>query len=125
MQNADTEMRKGNRNAVMVLRNSMAYPKNLKKKISVASAVATVVVSELPAETKLPEGVDKPEGLHTPTLIIRQRQWKLFEELDLSGLESWPPELANSAKWLLAEYHNVFLLEPTEFGCTHSTKHVI
>ena len=50
---------------------------------------------------------------------------KLFEELDLSGLESWPPELAASTWSLLAEYHDIFSLEPSELGCTHSTKHVI
>ena len=50
---------------------------------------------------------------------------KLFEELDLSGLESWPPELAVAAQSLLAKYHNIFSLEPSELGCTHSTKHVI
>ena len=29
------------------------------------------------------------------------------------------------AHWLLAEYHNVFSLEPVELGYTHSTKHMI
>ena len=46
----------------------------------------------------------------------------LFEELDMSGLESWPPKLAASAQSLLAEYHNVFSLEPSKIGCTHSSK---
>ena len=27
--------------------------------------------------------------------------------------------------WLLAEYHDVFLLEPTELCCTHSTEQTI
>ena len=70
-------------------------------------------------------GVDEPQGPYTSTLTARQRQRKLFEELDLSGLESWPPELVDSAQWLLAEYHNVFSLEPTELGCTHSAEHII
>ena len=54
-----------------------------------------------------------------------QRQEKSFKELDLSGLESWSPELAGSAKSLFAEYHNIFSLEPSKLGCTHSTEHVI
>ena len=58
-------------------------------------------------------------------LMVRQRQGKLFGELDLSGLELWPPELADSIWQLLAEYHDVFSLEPMELGCTHSTKHVL
>ena len=52
-------------------------------------------------------------------------QGKLFEELDLNGLNLWSPELAEAACWLLAKYHDVFLLEPVELGCTHSTKHMI
>ena len=57
-------------------------------------------------------------------LTVKQRQEKLFEELDLSRLESWPPELVASPS-LLAKYHDVFSLEPSELGCTHSPEHVI
>ena len=60
-----------------------------------------------------------------PKLTVKQWQEKLFEELDLSGLESWPPDLAAAAQSLLAEYHDVFSLEPNELGCTNSTTHVI
>ena len=66
--------------------------------------------------------IDLPEA---HKLTIRQRQGRLFEELDLSGLKSWPLELADSSQLLLAEYHDVFLLEPSELGCTHSTEHII
>ena len=61
----------------------------------------------------------------TPKLNVKQWQEKLFEELDLSGLESWPPELAEAAQSLLAKYHDVFSPESSELSCTHSTKHVI
>ena len=43
----------------------------------------------------------------------------------MSGLNSWPSDLAEAAHQLLAEYHNVFSLEPAELGCTHSTKNMI
>ena len=63
---------------------------------------------------------------HTmPKLTAKQRQDKLFEELDLSGLESWPPKLTDSTQSILAKYHVVFSLEPCELGCTHSTEHII
>ena len=62
---------------------------------------------------------------HTPKLTVRQRHGKLFGELDLSGLDSWPPELAGAACQLLAKYHDVFFLDPMELGCTHSTEHMI
>ena len=61
----------------------------------------------------------------TPKLTIRQRHGRLFDELDLSSLDAWAPELGDKACWLLAEYHNVFSLDPAELGCTHSTEHTI
>ena len=88
VQNMYTELRKGTKNAVVLVRNSMAYPQTLKKKTPVARVVAATVVPELLVETRLPEGEDKPQGPHTPKLTVGQRQGKLFEELDLSGLES-------------------------------------
>ena len=57
--------------------------------------------------------------------MIRQRRGKLFNELDLSGLDLWAPKLAEKACQLLAEYHDVFSLDPAELGCTHSTEHTI
>ena len=55
-QNAYTESRKGSKNTVMVVRNSMTYPQTLKKKTPVARAVAATVVPELPAETGFQRG---------------------------------------------------------------------
>ena len=56
---------------------------------------------------------------------MEQRQEKLFEKLDSSGLGSWLPELVDSSYSLLTEYHDIFPLESCELGCTHLTKHVI
>ena len=78
-----------------------------------------------PMEVQLQEGGEEPQGPHTPRLTIRQRHCKLFDELDLSGLDSWAPELADAACQLLAKYHNVFSLDPVELGCTHFMEHTI
>ena len=63
VQNAYTELRKGSTNAVVVVRNSRAYPHSLKKKTSVARVMATTVVLELPVETKLLEEEMSPRAL--------------------------------------------------------------
>ena len=125
IQNAYIELKTGIKNAVVVVRNSTAYPQTLKKKTPVASVVAATMVPKLPVTINLLEGVAEPHSLQAPKLTIRQRQGRVFEELDLHGLESWPPELVDSTQLLLAKYHDVVLLEPSELGCTHSTKHVI
>ena len=76
-------------------------------------------------EAQLQEGGDKPQDPHTPKLTVRQRHRKLLDELDFRGLDSWPLGLADAAHSLLAKYHTVFLLDPVELGCTHSTEHMI
>ena len=43
----------------------------------------------------------------------------------MSGLNSGLLELAEATCQLLAEYHDVFSLEPMELGCTHSTERTI
>ena len=74
---------------------------------------------------QLLEGADESHGPHTPRLTIRQRHGKLFDELELSGLDSWAPKLADAACWFLAKCHDVFSLDPVELGCTNSMEHTI
>ena len=71
------------------------------------------------------EGGDEFHDSHTPRLTVRQRHGKLFNELDLSSLDSWTPEVADSVCKLLAEYHDVFSLDPMELGHTYATEHMI
>ena len=49
------------------------------------------------ATTQLLGGRGEPHTSQLPRFTMRQRQGKLLEELDLSGLASWPPELVDSA----------------------------
>ena len=44
IQNAYAELRKGSKNAVVVVRNSTAYPQTFWKKAPMARAVATITV---------------------------------------------------------------------------------
>ena len=106
VQNTCTKLRRGNKKAVMVVRNSMAYLQTLQKKTPVARAVVAHPVPKPPVEAHLQEGSDEPQDPHTPKLTVRQRHGKLFDELDLSGLDSWPQGYATCQ--LLAKYHNMF-----------------
>ena len=125
VQNMYMKLMTGSKNTFVVVRNSTAYPKTLKKETPVTWAVAATTESELLAKTQLLEGGEEPYTSQLPKLTMRQRQGRLLEELDLSGLASWPPELADSAQSLLMEYHDVFLLEAGKRGCTLSTEHII
>ena len=125
MQNTFTELRKGSKKAVVVVQNNTTYPQTLQKKTPVAGAMAMQLVPNIPKPGSLQVQDEVYPDPQTLKLTIRQRHGKLFDELDLSGLDSWAPELVDEACWLLAEYHNIFSIDLAELGCTHLTKHTI
>ena len=125
MQNMYTELRKGNKKAVVVVQNHTTYPQTLQKKTPMARAMAVQPVPETPKPGSLQVEDEVCPDPQTPKLKIRQRRGRLFDELDLSGLDLWAPELVDKAHRLLAEYHDVFSLDLVELGCTHTTKHSI
>ena len=111
MQNMYTELRKDSKKAVVVVQNNTAYPQTLWKKTPVAKAISMLPVPEPPKPESLQVKDDTCPDLHTSKLMVRQRRGKLFDELDLSGLDSWTPELVDEACQLLAEYHDIFSLD--------------
>ena len=56
IQNAYTELQRGSKYIVIVVRNSTAYPQMLQKKTLVARAMAVTAVPEIPAEIRVQEG---------------------------------------------------------------------
>ena len=125
VQNTYTELRKGSKKAVVMVQNNTTYLQTLWKKAPVTRVVPALPVPKPPKSEWLWGGTDEISDSHTLRLTERQRHGKLFNELDLSGLDSWTPELVDAACWLLAEYHDVFSLDPAELGCTHSMEHTI
>ena len=125
MQNTYTELRKGSKKAVVVVQNNITYPQTLWKKTPMARVVVAWPVPEPPKGEQLEEKAGKFHNSPTPALRVRQRHGKLFDELDLSGLDLWTPKLVDTAHQLLAKYHDVFSLDPAELGCTHSTEHIV
>ena len=75
----------------------MAFPQTLRKKTLWQEWLLQQGVPEPPMRIGVMGGANKPPCPQTLKLTMKQRQEKLFEELDLSGLESWPPELVDSA----------------------------
>ena len=125
MQNTYTEVRKGSKKAVVVVQNHTAYPQTLWKKTPVAWMIPVQLVPGAPEPDSLPDQKEVCPDQQTSKLTIRQRRGKLFDELDLSGLDSWAPKMADKACQLLAKYHDIFSLDQAELGCTHSTEHAI
>ena len=97
VRNTYTELRKGSKKAVVVVQNNTAYPQTLRKKTPMARTISVLPVPEPPKPESLQVEDNAGSDLHTPKLTIRQRHSKLFDELDLSGLDTWAPELADEA----------------------------
>ena len=69
-------MHDGNKNAAVVVRNSMAYPQTLRKKTPMARAVLATQVPEPLIWTSVIEALDEAQGFQMPKLTMKQRQKK-------------------------------------------------
>ena len=58
-------------------------------------------------------------------MMVGQRKKLFFQQLDLSGLDKWSDGNQAVAQSLVAEYHDIFSLEPGELGCADLVKHEI
>ena len=125
IQNAYTEMCNDSKSVTIMVRNGMAFPQMLKKKIPVARLVAANYMPEAQMQPVIMEALDEVQGIQTRKMTTEQRRKMLFEKIDLSSLGSWPPELADPAHSLHAEYHDIFSLESCEFICTYLMERLI
>ena len=64
------------------------------------------------------------EAIAEPLSMV-ERQAKLLEKLDLSGLRNWAPRNAEVAEQLVLSYHDIFALNKNELGCTSAVEHEI
>ena len=58
-------------------------------------------------------------------MSVERRKEVLLQQLDLPGLEGWSEAKPSDCLSLLAEYNEIFSLEPRELGCTDLVKHEI
>ena len=58
-------------------------------------------------------------------MSVAVRQEKLLEKLNLNGWAHWSPENAVAVRELVLAYHDVFVLESNELGCTSAIEHKI
>ena len=61
----------------------------------------------------------------TVPMLVMARQEKLLEKLNLDGLAHWSPRNAAVVRELVLAYHDVFVLESNELGCTSAIEHEI
>ena len=93
----------------------------------VTARLSQVVMNDVANKPIMPLDVDEvvrvANKCTVPTLTEAKRQELLLEKLDLTGLEAWPTEQAETARSLLREYHDIFSLEKHDTGYTKAAKH--
>ena len=95
----------------------------LKKGVPVA---CVILASPVPPTELLPE-IEASLGMEAKPepLSVMVRQEKLLEKLNLDGLAHWSLRNAAAVQELVLAYHDIFVLENNELGCTSAIKHEI
>ena len=71
------------------------------------------------------EELDEVQCIKQTKMLVEWRKEVLLQQIDLSGLDRWSEANQVGANALLADYHDIFSLEPGELGCTDLAKHEI
>ena len=108
-----------------MVKNLTAIPITTNKGIKVTQGVAVNAVPQMEVAAGTLKKLDEMQVIQWTRMLVEWRREVLFQQLDLSGLEGWSDENQAAACALLAEYHNIFSLEPGELDCTDLVKHEI
>ena len=103
----------------------MTIPITIIKGIKVTQVVAVNAVPQVEVAPRTLEKLDEIQGIQQSKMSVEWRREVLFQQLDLFGLKGWSGENKVAAHALLAEYHDIFSLEPGELCCTNLAKHKI
>ena len=123
--NIYTKVTTRSRKVAVMVKILMAILITIAKGIKVTQIVVVNVVPQVEVLPGTLEKLDEMQGIQWTRMSVEQRGEVLFHQLDLSGLEGWSDKNQPATHALLAEYHNVFSLDPAELGCTDLVKHEI
>ena len=117
----NTKLKMSSSKVSMIIRNMS--PVFLKKGVQVAQVVSALPVLpvELSPEMEAALGMED----RCPSLLVAEQQGKLLEKLNLDGLSNWTPWNAAAAQELVLTFHDVFVLDANELGCTSVVEHEI
>ena len=123
--NTYTKMTTGSKHIAVVVKNLTASLITINKGIKVTQIVAANVVLQVEVVLGTLEKLDEMQGIQWTRMSVEWRKEVLFQQLDFSGLKGWPDKHQVATCILLAEYHDIFFLEPGELSSTDLVKHEI
>ena len=118
-----TCLKNGSSKVSLMVRNMSDSHIFLKKGVPVARVMLASLVPPIELLPEM-EGTLGMEARPEP-MSIMARQEKLLEKLNLDRLAHWSPRNAAAARELVLAYHDVFVLESNELGCTSAIEHEI
>ena len=107
----------------VVVRNMSESPIFLKKGVQVVLVVSASPVPSTELFTEM-EAALGAEAVQEP-MSVTAWQEQLLEKLNLDGLSNWTPQNAAAARDLILAFHDIFMLEGNELGCTSAVEHEI
>ena len=116
-----TTLTAGCKQISIVVRNMTEQAIFLKKGARVVHVVSAMLAPPEEAPSRQEESAQAPKE----RMMVRERQDKLLQKLNLDGFSEWTPCNAAIARELLLSYHDAFTLEPDELGCTSAIEHEI
>ncbi len=125
-----TELHNGSKKVAVIVRNLTSRPCTIKKSVPIAWCewvepdMAKVDPSTINELDQRDLDIDDP-AIFRPKMKSDERERKLMDLLDTSGLKSWTPRNRERMLDTLRKYHDIFALEPGELGHAKSVKHEI
>ena len=116
-------LKNGSGRVSLMVRNMSDSHIFLKKGVPVAQVMSASLVPPTELSPEM-EATLSMEARPEPMLVVA-RQEKLLEKLDLDRLAHWSVRNAAAVRKLVLAYHDVFMLESNELGCTSAIKHEI
>ena len=107
------------------MKNLTAAPSTITKGVKVTQVVAANAVPQMEFVLGKLEKLDEIQSIQQTRISVEARKQMFLQQLELSGLEGWSHKNQAVARVLLAEYQNIFSLQPGQLGCTHLVKHEI
>ena len=113
-------LKQGSDRVPVILKNLTCKSITLQKGKVVAEIGPANAIPDMLAPKRVEGILDKIEKEE-----VEDRVEKLFQVLDLKGLEKWPKTEQEKAKEIIEEYQDIFALKDTELGHTKLVKHEI
>ena len=123
--NTYNEMTAGSKWVAVVVKNLTATLITIAKCVKITQVVA-VNVPQVEVAPETLEELDEIQGIQQTRMSVEWRKWDFLPATGViwPGGVVWQKNQA-AARVLLAEYHDIFFLEPGKFGCTALAKHEI